>query len=109
MAMKKRRLEPTQYLNVDFELFSKANLQPLVAAMDDKVLALYVGRLKFETLGGETGLVPVLVDGQTIIWDTLAITEYLYEVYPQIWRADRTDRESAHWCGPFEDECAYER
>jgi glutathione S-transferase len=34
-----------------------------------------------------TGMVPVLVDGELTVWDTLAITEYLAEVHPQhaIW------------------------
>lgn len=39
-------------------------------------------------LGGQSGLVPVLIDGSTPIWDTLAITETLYEAYPQIWPSD---------------------
>jgi glutathione S-transferase len=36
-----------------------------------------------------TGMVPVLVDGELAIWDTLAITEYLAETHPQhaIWPA----------------------
>ena len=41
-------------------------------------------------LGGETGLVPVLLDGDLAIWDTLAIFEYLHERHPGVWppRAD---------------------
>ena len=46
MAMKKRRLGTNQYLNVDLEVYSRSNLQPFVTAMGDKVLALYVGRIK---------------------------------------------------------------
>ncbi|MHB8815200.1 MAG: glutathione S-transferase N-terminal domain-containing protein, partial [Steroidobacteraceae bacterium] len=34
--------------------------------------------------GGQTGLVPVLHDRGTAIWDTLAIFEYLYETYPAV-------------------------
>lgn len=37
-------------------------------------------------------LVPVLKDGNTTIWDTLAIAEYLYELYPVIWPASRKMR-----------------
>jgi len=39
-----------------------------------------------------TGLVPCLVDGQTTIWDSLAITEYVAEDHPQVWPADRVAR-----------------
>ncbi|HWT12652.1 MAG TPA: glutathione S-transferase family protein [Allosphingosinicella sp.] len=45
-------------------------------------------------LGGETGLVPVLLDGDLAIWDTLAIFEYLHERHPSVWptRADHRAR-----------------
>ena len=57
-------------------------------------------RAKVTSLGGETGLVPVLIDGETVIWDTMAITEYLYETHPQIWPRDRKDRARARsLCG----------
>jgi glutathione S-transferase len=46
-------------------------------------------------LGGETGLVPVLIADGHPIWDTLAIAEYLYETSPRIWPADRRDRARA--------------
>jgi len=46
-------------------------------------------------LGGQTGLVPVLVDGSTTIWDTLAIFEYLYERFPDVWPSDRSARARA--------------
>lgn len=32
-----------------------------------------------------TGKVPCLIQDQTAIWDSLAITEYLAESYPQVW------------------------
>ncbi len=60
-------------------------------------VALYTpaSRAQVEALGGETGLVPVLrVDGHAI-WDTLAIAEYLYELCPGIWPADRFSRARA--------------
>ncbi len=46
MTMKKRRLETTDYLNVDLELFSKSSLEPFVKAMGDKIMVLFVGRIK---------------------------------------------------------------
>lgn len=50
--------------------------------------------------GGPTGFdafsptrkVPVLVDGENTIWDSLAITEYLAEQQPAVWPADKTAR-----------------
>jgi len=43
------------------------------------------------------GRVPVLVDGDTAVWDTLAIAEYLAEAYPDrhLWPADRLRRARA--------------
>jgi glutathione S-transferase len=52
-------------------------------------------RAKVRNLGGQTGLVPVLIAGQIAIWDSLAIAEYLYEEAPQIWPAGRLDRARA--------------
>src|SRR5262245_21992236 len=46
-------------------------------------------------LGGQTGLVPVLIADGHPIWDTLAITEYLYELSPRIWPPDTFDRARA--------------
>jgi glutathione S-transferase len=41
------------------------------------------------------GKVPVLVDSDLAIWDTLAITEYLAEKHPGVWPADRAARARA--------------
>jgi glutathione S-transferase len=44
-----------------------------------------------------TGRVPALVDGDLVVWDTLAIAEYLAEKFPQkhLWPADRNARARA--------------
>lgn len=39
-----------------------------------------------------TGKVPVLVDGATTVWDSLAIAEYVAERHPGVWPADPTAR-----------------
>lgn len=39
-----------------------------------------------------TGKVPCLVDGEIIVWDSLAISEYLAEGNPAVWPADREAR-----------------
>ena len=44
-----------------------------------------------------TGKVPVLVDGDLVVWDTLAIAEYVAEQFPDkhLWPADRAARACA--------------
>lgn len=44
-----------------------------------------------------TGKVPVLVDGDLVVWDTLAIAEYLAELHPDkhLWPADARARTRA--------------
>jgi glutathione S-transferase len=39
-----------------------------------------------------SGKVPCLVDGSTIVWDSLAIAEYLAERHPGVWPADSAAR-----------------
>ncbi|KKB85910.1 glutathione S-transferase [Devosia limi DSM 17137] len=39
-----------------------------------------------------TGRVPLLTDGDTSVWDSLAIAEYAAEDHPLVWPADRTAR-----------------
>ena len=39
-----------------------------------------------------TGRVPCLHDGATIVWDSLAISEYLAERHPGMWPADPATR-----------------
>lgn len=60
-------------------------------------ISLYVpdARQRVRELGGQTGLVPVLlVDGHPI-WDTLAITEFVHEQQPAVWPLDRLARARA--------------
>lgn len=44
-----------------------------------------------------SGLVPTLIDGELVIWDSLAILEYLAEQHPEaaLWPADREARARA--------------
>jgi glutathione S-transferase len=39
-----------------------------------------------------TGKVPCLHDGETVVWDSLSIAEYVAESYPQVWPADARAR-----------------
>lgn len=67
------------------------------APFTETVVPLYEpgSRARVEALGGETGLVPVLIVDGVPVWDTLAITETLYERFPCLWPADRADRARA--------------
>lgn len=57
-------------------------------------------RTEVRALGGETGLVPVLRQGDLIVWDTLAIFEHLHEAYGGVWPRDREGRARARsLCG----------
>lgn len=42
-----------------------------------------------------SGYVPVYKEGELLVWDTLAIAEYLYESHPELWPADRAARARA--------------
>ncbi|MFZ4535190.1 glutathione S-transferase family protein [Propionivibrio sp.] len=42
-----------------------------------------------------SGKVPCLIDGETIVWDSLAICEYLAEKSPSLWPSDRKSRAEA--------------
>lgn len=39
-----------------------------------------------------SGRFPCLVDGDTVVWDSLSIAEYVAESHPQVWPADRQAR-----------------
>lgn len=39
-----------------------------------------------------TARVPVLLDGDLTIWDTLAIVEHMADAYPHVWPADPARR-----------------
>lgn len=42
-----------------------------------------------------SGKIPCLIDGQTVVWDSLAICEYLAEKSPSLWPGDRKARAEA--------------
>ena len=42
-----------------------------------------------------SGKVPYLIDGETVVWDSLAICEYIAETVPALWPKDRKARAEA--------------
>src|SRR5436305_4736533 len=85
--------------------YSSWSMRPWVAlkaaniAFDEVSIPLYTGDadkqriLKFS----RSGKVPVLVDGDVTVWDSLAIIEYAAERFPdaKLWPADRASRAHA--------------
>ena len=76
--------------------YSSWSLRPWLAmkvlglAFDEKRIPLYGEGAKGEILKhSPSGKVPCLVDGATVVWDSLAILEYLAERHPQLWPAER--------------------
>ncbi len=63
---------------------------------DEKRIALYGPGAKEQILRhSPAGKVPVLVDGATVVWDSLAIMEYLAEKNAAAWPADAAQRATA--------------
>ncbi len=59
--------------------------EELVSLQDDPGKAARLGKLP-------AGRVPVLADGEVMVWDSLAISEYLAERHPGLWPADPVAR-----------------
>jgi len=79
--------------------YSSWSLRPWVL-MKELNIAFKERFVTFESAGSytkfrdfsPTGKVPCLQDGDVIVWDSLAITEYLAEQHPSIWPSDRGTR-----------------
>jgi len=81
--------------------YSSWSLRPWLAmkvlgiAFEEKRIALYTGASKDEILRySPAGKVPILQDGKTVVWDSLAILEYLAERHP-LWPQDASERAKA--------------
>ena len=86
------------------KLYSAWSLRPWLVlkafdiAFDEDVIPMYQDDTKERMLVyGPTGKVPVLVDGDVTVWESLAIIEYLAERFADraIWPADRAARAHA--------------
>jgi glutathione S-transferase len=65
-------------------------MRALGIPFDEKIVFFGTGA-DFGTFS-PTGKVPVLVDGATTVWDSLAIAEYLAERHPGVWPSDPVAR-----------------
>ncbi len=84
--------------------YSSWSLRPWIAmkvagiAFEEKVIPLYEPGSREEILRySPAGKVPVLIDGETVIWESLSILEYLAEKFPKagLWPADSAARSHA--------------
>src|SRR3954469_18651291 len=82
--------------------YSSWSLRPWLAmkvlglAFEEQRIALYTAQARAEILRhSPAGKVPILIDGATVVWDSLAILEYLAERHPGFWPADREERARA--------------
>jgi glutathione S-transferase len=74
--------------------YSSWSLRPWLAMkvlgleFEERRVSLYVPGAKEMLLGhSPAGKVPILIDGERKVWDSLAILEYLAESYPSLWPA----------------------
>ena len=87
--------------------YSSWSMRPWVL-MKERGIAFEERKLRFDFTEGSAfrqavaqispaGLVPVLLDGEVAVWDSLAIAEYLHEAFPGagVWPADRARRARA--------------
>ena len=82
--------------------YSSWSLRPWLAmkqlgiAFDEVRIALSTPDTKHEILRySPAGRVPVLQDAGTVVWDSLAILEYLAETHPGLWPSNRQDKAKA--------------
>jgi glutathione S-transferase len=95
---------PLLLLVLGNKAYSSWSLRPYLAlsqagiAFEEKVIRLYEPNSKAEILRySPAGKVPVLIDGDTAVWESLAICEYAAEKFPTagLWPADPRARAHA--------------
>lgn len=82
--------------------YSSWSLRPFMAIVhaniefDDLVIPMDTDAFKSEIKKyNPAGKVPVLIDGEIIVWESLAILEYLAEMHPGLWPNDKKARAHA--------------
>ena len=71
-------------------------LKQLGIAFDEVRIPLYGPGAKEKILAhSPAGKVPILKDGETVVWDSLAILEYLAESHPRLWPSHKQDKARA--------------
>jgi len=104
--------------------YSSWSMRPWLAlrgsdiAFEEVFIPLYTGQADKDRILGfaRSGKVPILIDGDVTVWDSLAIIEYVAERFPQakLWPEDRAERAHARSISaemhsgflPFRGECS---
>ena len=93
---------PRPLLVIGNKNYSSWSLRPWIAMkvlnvdFQEVRIPLYGPGAKREILRySPSGKVPCLVDGATLVWDSLAILEYLAEKHPPLWPNDPVERAAA--------------
>lgn len=94
--------------------YSSWSLRPWILMRElgiafDERLVPFGGNAEFASYQdfSPTARVPCLVDGDTVIWDSLAIVEYLAEEHPAVWPRDKAARAWAR-CASAEMHAGYQ-
>jgi glutathione S-transferase len=85
--------------------YSSWSMRPWLAlrgsgiSFEEIFIPLYTGQADKDRILGfaRSGKVPILIDGDVTVWDSLAIIEYVAERFPQakLWPQDRSERAHA--------------
>jgi hypothetical protein len=86
MPAQRSRSSATHFLNVDLDIYSKHDLQPLVKRLGRKVIALYVGRDRGEYCA-RLELADVSKTVDSTIWAICGLIEALPESARALWNA----------------------
>ena len=95
-----RNVNESHFMNVDLDIYSRSSLEPLVAAMGQRVRVLFVGRTKrtYEahlelrritqtadsTIRGFCALVRALSKAQRNLWDQAKVREFSVGIQAQL-------------------------
>ncbi len=86
MVIYKGNPTETHFLNVDLDIYAKSHLQPLVAALEKKVLVLYIGRVK-RTYEAHLELSKITKTADAAIRGFCALIEALPLAERRLWNA----------------------
>src|ERR1700687_874036 len=85
MVIYKGRQDAAHFLEVDLDIYSKTNLQPLVSALGKRVFVLHVGRVK-RTFCAHLELTRITKDADTTVRAWCVLIESLPKAERKLWK-----------------------